>query len=535
MIGNQRPTPDLHDIQGNIVKAYSRLGFPKARYVFFRVREGGGGRAFVRNLIPLITTSAPWSPNGSAKSGSAVPQVAINLALTFDGLRHLGVPQASLQTFPPEFAMGMRGRREILGDDGPSSPEHWDPIWTEASRVHFFVAINAADLPRIEHTYEKILDLMAAAGGVELVSGHRGTGGEAAAPYQDASALYAEGQPTAREHFGYVDGISNPFFYGSLHDSSSVIGGGKVTGQDVETLHGWQPLETGEFLLGYRDEAGEYPEAPRPGPLAVNGTYLVYRKLHENVASFDAYLDHVGHEFPGGPEALAAKFAGRWRNGAPLANFPTQAAADEFAAQREAAQRAIANAKNPQQKAAAKRDFAALNTKFVAFDYASDPSGGRCPFGSHTRRVHPRVALEFGATGAFECPDALSNRRRILRRGLPYGNSQGERTDSGDHGIIFMALGASIRRQFEFVQQQWINYGNDFKLGNDKDPLLGNHPQTPKGHQGRMSIESAPDSPDPPFFCSKLPRFVETRGGDYFFVPSLTALRMLADGIVDPT
>jgi hypothetical protein len=50
-----------------------------------------------------------------------------------------------------------------------------------------------------------------------------------------------------------------------------------------------------------------------------------------------------------------------------------------------------------------------------------------------------------------------------------------------------------------------------------------------------MLIESASDSPDPPFFCSKLPRFVETRGGDYFFVPSLTALRMLADGIVDPT
>src|SRR4051812_43475858 len=100
MIDSPRPAPDLHDIQGNIVKAYSRLGFPKARYVFFRVREGGGGRAFVRNLIPLITSSAAWSPTGTAKSGSAVPQVAINLALTFDGLRHLGVPQASLQTFP---------------------------------------------------------------------------------------------------------------------------------------------------------------------------------------------------------------------------------------------------------------------------------------------------------------------------------------------------------------------------------------------------------------------------------------------------
>ena len=534
MTETRRAPLDLRDIQGNIVKAYSRLGFPKARYVFLRVKEGAAGRDFVSRLIPLITSSAPWSPGKSAPN-KAPPQVAVNVAFTFEGLRRLGVPQASLQTFPPEFAMGMRGRSQILGDDGPSAPEKWDPIWNQAQRVHVFVAINATDASHIEQAYSQLLELMTQSGGAELLAGHRGGQGENAS-YQEASALYAAGVPTAREHFGYVDGISNPFFHGALSDSASVIGGGKVTGGDIQTEQGWEPLETGEFLLGYRDEAGEYPEAPQPGPLAANGTYLVYRKLHENVASFDQYLEHVGAEFPGGAEALAAKFAGRWRNGAPIANEPSEAAANELAAEWEAAKLAIAQAKDPHARAAAKRHFSALNAKFVAFDYTQDPSGARCPFGAHTRRVHPRAALEFGASGAFERPDALANRRRILRRGLPYGSSDGPRTNDGDHGIIFMALGASIRRQFEFVQQQWINYGNDFRLGNDKDPLLGNHSATASGTPaGRMLIESDPARPDPPFFCSKLPRFVETRGGDYFFVPSLTALHMLADGIVDPT
>jgi deferrochelatase/peroxidase EfeB len=150
--------------------------------------------------------------------------------------------------------------------------------------------------------------------------------------------------------------------------------------------------------------------------------------------------------------------------------------------------------------------------------------------GAHIRRANPRTALEFGQTLAFEAPSALANRRRIIRRGLPYGDSS-VRDDAGDHGIIFMAINASLRRQFEFVQQQWMNYGNDFRLANERDALVGNHP--PEG--GSMIVQSDPKSPAPPFFCNRLPRFVETRGGDYFFIPSLTALRMIGEGNIDPT
>ena len=101
--------------------------------------------------------------------------------------------------------------------------------------------------------------------------------------------------------------------------------------------------------------------------------------------------------------------------------------------------------------------------------------------------------------------------------------------DQGEHGIIFMALNASLFRQFEFVQQQWVEYGNDARLGNDKDMLLGNH----EGRDKHM-IQGTEDPQNPPFVCGGLPNFVELRGGNYFFLPSMTALRMIAAGTVDP-
>ena len=525
---------DLHDIQGNIVKAYSRDRMPKGRYVFFAVRSGRAGRTFIDSLEPMITSSVP---SAAATSSSDAEIVATNVAFTFEGLRALGVPQASLQSFPDEFAMGMRARRQLLGDDGASALEHWDPIWTAAERVDILVLIHGATDQAIDVRYRAVLDLLRPLnGGVELLSGHRGDNGASDLPYQQASSLFIDGRYSANEHFGYRDSISNPYFRGNQTHASNVIGGGKVTGRNVESVEGWAPIETGEFLLGYKDEAFELPEAPLPSLLAHNGTFMVYRKLHQNVGSFDTYLEQVGKEYPGGKEALAAKMCGRWRSGAPVTTFRTEREANEFAARWEEARRSIADATTPAVREVAKERFSELNREFVAYDYAKDLDGGGCPFGAHTRRVQPRSSLQYGQTGTFATPDALSLRRRLLRRGITYGESQRDRTDAGNHGLIFMAFCANLQRQFEFVQQQWVNYGNDFKRGNDKDPIAGSQVKDSSGAAaGRMMIEASNNNPDAPFFSGRLPRFVETRGGEYFFVPGKTALRMIAEGFVDPT
>ena len=532
---------DLYDIQGNIVKAYGRFQFTQARYIFYHVRDEDKGRAFIRAIGKYITSSAPWETSDFSKpvDRDNIPDAATNIAFTYSGLKHLGLPRKSLQSFPAEFSMGMKDRWEILGDDGVSAPEHWDSIWQGELSVDIWVSIDGQTPIALEQRYREICQILEwddVKDGVVQLSGHQGGSIE----YQEAGVL--EGRT---EHFGYSDGISEAYFKGSGSNPIKVIGGGKPTRLSPDTKEGWEPLETGEFILGYRDESEEYPAAPIPRLLSYNGTFMVYRKLHQNVAAFNRYTEEVGRDFPGGKEALSAKFVGRWKNGAPLTLFPTQPEADQFIDRLKEIKDKYYHAYQEDPKGSAtltlKQDYERLRQQLVGYNFNHDLSGSRCPVGAHTRRVNPRGALEFGKQ-AFETPGALVNRRRILRRGLPYGKKVTDPSqDDGNHGVIFMCLCASIERQFEFIQQQWINYGNDFKLANDKDPLLGNHGQTPAGKgTGRMIVEGQkPDTNGnngrPPFFCSNLTRFVETKGGDYFFVPSLTAIRMIGEGIIDPT
>jgi deferrochelatase/peroxidase EfeB len=188
---------------------------------------------------------------------------------------------------------------------------------------------------------------------VEQLSGHRGPDGATDLPYQKASAIHKKGVPQAYEHFGYRDGISDPYFEASSGNPNRVIGGGKPTRGDPTTKEGWEPLETGEFILGHRDEAFETPVGPIPALLAFNGTFMVYRKLHENVGSFNRYLDEIGEDYPGGKEMLAAKFCGRWReSGASIAQCPTEAEANAFGEKLDIAQtRLCAEQPNPSKEA----------------------------------------------------------------------------------------------------------------------------------------------------------------------------------------
>lgn len=537
---------DLHDIQGNIVKAYGRYGYPIARYFFFRVLKSARAREFVKQVLPLVTTADP----------SDLPAVATNVAFTYEGLKRLGVPEATLHGMSDPFSMGMKERRTIVGDTGRSYFTNWDPVWNGDDdhkydqMTHIFMSVNGRFEPpedstdpsqiaqalakteaNVEAHYQRILGMAAApevSGGVELLTGHRSDKGEAE-PYQRGVAIAG-----GKEHFGYTDGISSTFFKGSGDSPDRVIGGGKPNGKDPSTAEGWDPIETGEFLLGHKDEAYEYPEAAGPPLFSRNGTYMVYRKLHQNVASFQAYLDEMGGQYSDGKEAFAAKLAGRWRSGAPLVTFPTESEADAFTADYNDLESKV---RGGQATDGEKARYRQLKIQLRNFDYTEDNDGARCPYGSHLRRANPRSALQFDTKDAFDTPAALSNRRRVLRRGLPYGSSDpANPRDDGDHGIVIMLLNASISRQFEFVQQQWFNYGNDFKAANDQDPILGNHDPNGDGKKnGRMVIEGDAATGRPPFFCSGMPMMVETRGGDYYFIPSVTCLRMIGLGTIDPT
>jgi Dyp-type peroxidase family len=521
---------DLLDIQGNIIRGYGRFGYPVARYVFFNIRDAEKGREFVGRVTEKVTTSANW---GDGPNEVPQPNWTVNIAFAYQGLKELELPRESLIGFSAEFASGMKARKDILGDDETSAPEYWDPIWQRNREerdadVHIFVSLNARSPELLEEAYAWLTsELSALGGGVALLSGHLGDNG-ARLDYQDGKLLVENGQYSAREHFGYIDGIGDPVFEGAPGTTGYVKGRGKQMSDGS-----WAPLATGEFLFGHVDEAREYPPAPKPMLLARNGTYLIYRKLHQNVGTFHAYLDEQGKRFPGGRDLLAAKFVGRWPdNGAPLVKAPDAESKEKF----DAAFNAAVAANNHQ----------LIDELLSDFTFDEDMSGGKCPFSAHIRRINPRAALQMThehgdkpgsmkiSKDAFDSPSALSDRRRLLRRGLPYGEVKDPSRDDGNHGIVIMMLNADINRQFEFVQQQWINYGNDFKAANDKEIMLGNHGTDPR-FPSKAVIQVEPDSDAAPHFLPNIPRFVETRGGEYFFVPSLTALRMIAQGLIDPT
>jgi hypothetical protein len=287
----------------------------------------------------------------------------------------------------------------------------------------------------------------------------------------------------------------------------------------------WRPLATGEFLLGYPDESQESAPAALPHAFSRNGTFLVYRKLHQNVASFRNFIDDTARRFavvfgindPDDARAtLMAKIAG-WADGVPLSIAPGVAHWKHF------------NSEYP------KTDPTARYAAQIKFAFRDDPEGTRCPLGAHIRGANTRDMLDpLGGSAS-----TINNRRRILRRGMPYGESPEGVSDISEHGTGMFIYCASLFRQFEFVQQQWINYGFPARAGNDTCPIIGTHsrgqPGSGQGPKAKFVIPADPSSGHPPFIVDGIPQFVETRGGEYFFVPSMTALRMIGMRAVDPT
>jgi hypothetical protein len=235
-------------------------------------------------------------------------------------------------------------------------------------------------------------------------------------------------------------------------------------------------------LLGHRDEAGELAGDGLPARLIENGTFVVYRKLEQDVLGFRRYVSEIARRAGESPEFIAAKLMGRWQNGLPLL------------------------AANP-----APANDVAVNLN--DFGYAADPNG--------IRRANPRDASGFAT---------LSERHRLLRRGMPYGpalsrNGDSHTRDSEDRGLLFIAMNASLERQFEYVQRHWLNDCAAARQNRDRDPVCGAHLGPAK-----LVIQGDPSTERVPVICSELPRFVTTRGGEYFFMPSLSALFALSQG-----
>lgn len=422
----------------------------------------------------------------------------VTFALSYSGLEALETNATTLASFPEPFREGMAARAAILKDIGPGAPENWEGVlglksvhglFTGGSNLH-------GTPPASEHFWRTLraeirafndpidakggelriwLGLLFHSLGLEIL--HIELGQD---PYAVTSEKRVERLDTQYEHFGFRDGLSQPFVDMGLGDPGP--GGGTPSRQGT-----WTPIAPGEIFLDEKDEDGKSHRFPSNEKLRKDSTYLVFRKLEQDVHAFHAFLEQQRPGDQAAQDRLAAQFVGRWPDGTPLVQSPARS------------------------RPAAQRGDAALNDFLYA---AEDPYGMKCPLGAHIRRANPR---DTGGRNNVR-------RHRILRRGMAFGGrllTRGE-ADNEPRGLLFVAACARIDLQFEVIQGQWLN-GGEFlgQAGLGRCPLTG----TASGDGVVRFLESGATAP-----VTGLPDFVTMRGGDYFFAPGIEALAAIAAG-----
>jgi Dyp-type peroxidase family len=444
----------LEQVQGNIFKGHGRH---HSAQLFLRFRGGklaDAARWIADGLRPRITTA--WKQLEDARARRKTGKdggVFWAFFVSAKGLADLG---RDLTNFDPAFKAGLVSRVSALNDPPVNT---WD------------------DGLRDDQAHAMVLIADARPANVRFMAR------ELAIEIQDFGEVIAEvfgGQQMNErndgiEHFGYVDGRSQPLLLQSDF-------GGESDGTWL-----WNP-GAGPALALVRD--------PLAGAMD-SGSYFVFRKLEQNVRGFKQHEQELANamNLTGEARELAgAMVVGRFEDGTPVT------LSDE-----------------PMVESAAAPNTGAVPNNF---NYNDDKTGLKCPFAAHIRKSNPRG---LGPGGLQD-----ENAHRMVRRGITYGerHDNGDNLDEmpeGDVGLLFMAYQANIGNQFEFIQKSWVNEPNFQQGGVGIDPVIGQGPDA--AAQQWRSRWNDPSAPLVPFGFSG---FVTMKGGAYLFAPSLPGMAALA-------
>ncbi len=432
---------DLKDIQSIILRSRPIPYF--GTIAIFTIKSPEEGKILLKQILPLVSGAEDWHTNQDA---------SVTISFTFEGLKALGLPQESLDSFPESFKQGMAVRANLMNDIGINDPKNWEEN-LKGNVIH----VAAAVLSNNEESWKKKL--------AELTKEVDENKGIETIFSQDFGAT-----EEVKNVFGFRDGISNPEIEGSGIDGYPQYD---------------KPIKAGEFLLGYPGEAGTVKPYPQPDALGKNGSFLIFRKYQSQVAEFNQFIKENTNS-PEEGELLAAKMVGRWKSGAPLSLSPEE--------------------DNP--------DVGEDPEKNNDFSFKNDEFGKRCPFSSHMRRMNPRDARN----------SVLQDIRlhRIIRKSVSFGDivpPEITENDGKERGQFFMGISADAMGTLEFLLKQWANDGNFISLGEEKDPMIG------------VQQEGLFTKPSDPMVdrYHGLQTYNIMKGGDYCFLPSLTALKWISE------
>jgi deferrochelatase/peroxidase EfeB len=463
--------------------------------------------------IANVQDAREWlatAPVSNAVKGDSTPSTALQIAFTAQGLEAMGIEKPIIESFSDEFFIGLAGnesRSRRLGDVDANAPKNW--LWGGKNNIPHVLLLLYAQPNGIEDWRKKVTSKNFPKAFKILAD----------LPTQDIGPF---------EPFGFADGISQPDIDWHRQQETALYRRNTYSNR----------LAVGEVLLGYPNEYGQYSLRPLIDPkkdplanilpnaedqpdfkdLGRNGSYLVLRQLGQDVPGFWQFVDKATGSDPKKREQLASAMVGRNRDGTPLIpeteDIPGIPADD----------------------------------RINRFNYNADPKGNKCPIGAHIRRTNPRTGdlppgvtglvswikktLGFGSGRLEEDLVASTRFHRMLRRGRPYGPKlspeEAIKPDApkAERGLQFICLVGNISRQFEFVQNAWVASSKFSGLQQEADPLLGN--RTPLLSGEATDQFNRPDPAGPVQKTCPLPQFITVRGGAYFFMPGLRALKYLA-------
>jgi Dyp-type peroxidase family len=511
--------PNLENIQGNSLGGFNK---DHQSNLFLKFTNDADGRSWIQEIAADVEASnsanvarfnnqfSALRAQGVSKPETLISAVWVNLALSWQGMKALKIKQSDLELFPADFKDGMHSR--TIGDVGESAPGKWIAPFNKPDDVHALLIVAADSNAALKHKVNAITGTMAFGKGVELLLNQHGN---------------TRSDHPGHEHFGFKDGVSQPGVRG-------VDPPDDPTGNPNQGHPGQDLLWPGEFVLGYAtqipkakvDAAGNTVDGPNPDPgpdstsgpvsLTADGSYLVFRRLGQNVPAFEQEIARLADNMGWSHDLTGAKLVGRYKSGAPIEQRTFQPGPY------------TPPSKDPGDPVIGNPALGNSNAVNNNFEFGGDPQGRFCPVGAHIRKAYPRDEL----TTPEKPDDSESDTQthRLLRRGIPYGPPfvpHDPKSVDVERGLLFLCYQNSIATHFEFVQKSWVNAP---KFPPPADATADSPKLTKDAGEDPIIAQSAfAKFLITPTETVEVNHFVTTTGGEYFLSPSISVLQAIGD------
>lgn len=515
------PVLNVNDIQGNIIPGFNK---DHQSLLFLGIVDTKQARKWIASVSSHISTLYEVQnfknvyESEKARLGQEPYNLAAtwtNIAISYDGMKKLAKNMEQVDPYlDKNFKVGINGAVSVnLGDPQDPSAEGNYNKWVIGgpnSKPDILLIVASDNLEAVETQVQSLVSQASSYGLKKIYE----------QPGHDLS-YYGNEAKRGHEHFGFKDGISQPGVRGRLSNVTSDYltprSENSISDSNLPEISstGSKPLiAAGEFVIGYPTQNQNHPRMANPaGPtpeILKNGSYLVFRRLRQDVEAFENFVTRESKKMSESPgfsditaDKLKAFLVGRWPSGAPLALSSDQ--------------------DNPQLA----KDPCNIN-KFGYND--DDQYGHKTPLISHIRKVNPR---DLPTDQGFS---ARTLKHRILRRGIPFGQPfDASKPDpiSGDRGLLFLSYQTSIETQFEFLVKNWMNspvHPTNFLDSEGKnsgvDLLVGQH--TKEGNTDACIQRPVNEQTVYVPITTKglrLLDWVVPTGGGYFFSPSISCLK----------